>query len=222
MAFRGLAVGAIGSPAKKQRIETKSTHNNFDLIRLFAATQVAIAHTAEHLNFHFGFLKVLEYFPGVPVFFFISGYLIYKSYANIRENNLRIFFTNRILRLYAALYACFFLTVASIYLSGYFSAHEVSFKQLAVWTFTSLTFFQFYNPDFLREYGVGAINGSLWTIAVELQFYILTPILFIAYKKYRKIALAIFIFLIAINAANTFLNIKDGMLFKLFSVSFIP
>ena len=34
------------------------------------------------------------------------------------------------------------------------------------------------HPDFLRGYGVGVLNGSLWTIPVELQFYALVPLIY--------------------------------------------
>ena len=33
-------------------------------------------------------------------------------------------------------------------------------------------------PDFLKEFGFGSYNGSLWTIPVELQFYIVLPVLY--------------------------------------------
>ena len=65
-------------------IESRSTRNNFDLIRLLAASQVAITHSAEHLNLHSWVFDALRFFPGAPIFFFISGYLIYASYANIK------------------------------------------------------------------------------------------------------------------------------------------
>lgn len=209
----------MSSPTQKK---SNATLNNFDIIRLFAASEVAISHTASHLNIEHPILSILGYFPGVPIFFFISGYLIYQSYANIKENNPRIFFTNRFLRLYPALCFCFFITVLSLYLCGYIQTQNFTQKDFAVWVFTSLTFFQFYNPDFLRGYGVGAINGSLWTISVELQFYILTPLLFIGYKRYRKTSVAIAIMLLSVNVANTFLNEKDSIVLKLLSVSFVP
>ena len=53
------------------------TTNNFDLIRLFAASQVAITHASEHLGFNHPIIDAIAFLPGVPIFFFISGFLIY-------------------------------------------------------------------------------------------------------------------------------------------------
>ena len=202
--------------------DAKSTCNNFDLIRLFAAAQVAITHAAEHLDIHSTAIELLHYFPGVPVFFFISGYLIYRSYANVRGTSVRTFFTNRVLRLYPALVLCFALTLGSVWSSGYFATHPAPLGALVAWSVASLTFFQFYNPDFLRGYGTGAVNGSLWTIAVELQFYALTPLVYLAFRRYRRSALAIFALLVAANLANTFLNARGNIALKLVAVSFLP
>jgi peptidoglycan/LPS O-acetylase OafA/YrhL len=63
------------------RFETK---NNFDLIRLIAATQVVLVHSSEHLlKLSYSnslVLSVLHFLPGVPIFFFVSGFLIASSY----------------------------------------------------------------------------------------------------------------------------------------------
>jgi peptidoglycan/LPS O-acetylase OafA/YrhL len=204
-------------------MKSKVAVNNFDLIRLLAAAQVAILHTANHLKIQLpAIFSILEYFPGVPIFFFISGYLIYQSFSNIKEKRLGTFFINRCLRLYPALFFCFFITLLSLSISGYLATQSYTSKDFFTWVFTSLTFFQFYNPDFLRAYGVGAINGSLWTISAELQFYILTPLLFLLYTRYKKISISLAFILILVNLLNTFLNDRSSIAEKLIVVSFAP
>jgi peptidoglycan/LPS O-acetylase OafA/YrhL len=153
-----------------------SKSNNFDLIRLFAALQVATTHSLQHLNVvvPWAFVRdFLQLFPGVPIFFFVSGFLISKSYD--RNPSLRDFSLNRCLRIYPALIVCLVVSVISVIFTGYFRSVTVKTTEFAAWVAAQLTFGQFYNPPFLRHYGVGVLNGSVWTICVELQFYVLTP-----------------------------------------------
>lgn len=199
--------------------------NNFDLIRLFAATQVAITHTASHLGIESRFLDALELFPGVPIFFFVSGYLIYGSYAHsIKGAHPNInFFIKRFLRLYPALWLCFGLSLLSVWQSGYFGTVSVSFRDFAPWALAQATFFQFFNPDFMRGYGVGTLNGSLWTISVELQFYFLTPLLFILINKVNiRVIAALFLMLVCVNVLNAHMNSGEKIYQKLFNASFAP
>jgi len=160
--------------------------NNFDLIRLLAAFEVALGHIFYNLEIEPTgitkfIVKILYMFPGVPIFFFISGFLISKSYEN--NSRLREFFLNRILRLYPGLVVCVAFSIVLVALSGYLDGKEVKWFELVLLFFEKATFFQPYNPDFLRAYGDGVLNGSLWTITVEIQFYLLIPALYIILSR---------------------------------------
>lgn len=150
--------------------------NNFDAVRVFAAAQVAVFHCANHLKLMaFAGPETLFFraLPGVPVFFVVSGFLISMSYE--RNSDVRQYAWNRVLRIYPALWVCLILSIACAALIG-----GVSFfhPKAALWLVAQLTLGQFYNPDFLRSYGTGALNGSLWTIPVELQFYAVLPVMY--------------------------------------------
>lgn len=196
--------------------------NNFDLIRLFAALQVAIIHCATHLDVEGAWLNVFSVFPGVPIFFFISGFLIFQSWVNIRERRAFVFFTNRVLRIFPALYFCVGLSAISLFLSGFLPLAELAQSRFWVWLLSQVTVFQFFNPMFLRDYGVGVVNGSLWTISVELQFYLLTPLLFLLMARGKFAFFTAIVLFFVLNVVNTYLNPGSSIPQKIFSVSFLP
>lgn len=146
--------------------------------------QVALHHSATHLQIDLHdswFFGVTGLFPGVPIFFFISGFLISKSYE--RSPNLVDYVPNRILRIYPGLFVCFWVSLGSVFLAGYFESVEVSALDFLRWIAAQLTIGQFFNPEFMRLYGAGVLNGSLWTIPVELQFYIVVPVLYLVARN---------------------------------------
>ncbi|HEX3048421.1 MAG TPA: acyltransferase [Bacillota bacterium] len=151
--------------------------NNFDLIRLLAALQVFFIHGAEHLKVSLYPLlaKLLYYFPGVPVFFVISGFLVLASFD--RNPNLQSYFRNRCLRIYPALYFSFGLSVIILVSFHFLNPGNFLKPPVLLWYITYLTFFQYFSPDNFQGFGVGHLNGSLWTIPVELQFYLLVPLI---------------------------------------------
>jgi peptidoglycan/LPS O-acetylase OafA/YrhL len=188
-----------------------SKKNNFDLIRLLAAAQVVLGHSLEHLKINEGFLfdlyeNFLKYFPGVPIFFFLSGFLIYWSYD--RNNNLRQYIKNRLLRIYPALWFCTLLTVILlVYFSDKTMVTLFNFSPFYLWLIGQVTFFQFYTPDILRFWGVSTPNGSLWTVIVELQYYISVPLLYFILKFNKKYIL---LFIITSIFTNIFINGLDN------------
>lgn len=204
--------------------------NNFNLIRLVAAIQVAILHIREHLglvNENNIIIDFIRLFPGVPIFFFVSGFLISKSYES--NSHLLEYGENRILRIYPALLVCVTISLLSVWVSGYFYKNNVGFMEILPWYVSQVTILQFYNPDFLRGYGVGVLNGSLWTITVEIQFYLLVPIVYRYYfQRFSNYAKAVQVFLILgfllLNRLYFHYqpDFRDHLLYKLVGVSFLP
>ncbi len=89
---------------------------------------------------------------------------------------------------------------------------------------TQATFLQFWTPECLRGYGCGTPNGSLWTIGVMVQCYVVMWIMYgLLHGKSVKrwiFALATFIVL---NIAKQFSGlILPGIIDKLFGQTFIP
>ena len=152
---------------------TLNRNNNFDLIRLIAAFQVLLWHGAVHLKVFdslFVFLSLIFQFPGVPIFFTISGFLI--SYSLERNNfDLKKYFKNRSLRIFPALWVCTIFTAILLFLFGKMTV----LKDEISWFLAQISFFQFYSSPSLKSWGVGHPNGSLWSIAIELQFYLILP-----------------------------------------------
>ncbi|MEJ6002164.1 acyltransferase family protein [Paucibacter soli] len=194
------------------------TANNFDLIRLMAALQVAIKHALVHMGFASQWTELLGLFPGVPIFFFISGFLIYQSYSHSRS--LGQFAINRLLRIYPALIVCFVVSVALVMFTGYLSWSTLSSRSFLLWVGAQLTVLQIYNAELLRGFGVGVLNGSLWTVAVELQFYVLTPLL--AWLTMRQAWCWILVLVLGAIANLVMSHWTAGFGAKLFSVSFPP
>ena len=73
-------------------------NNNLEWLRLIFATQVMLVHFGQYLKIKIP--SAIKYFPGVPAFFFVSGFLIYASYLNAPG---RRYYENRFLRIFPPL-----------------------------------------------------------------------------------------------------------------------
>lgn len=197
--------------------------NNFNLLRLFAALQVVILHTNGHLkitdqkwywNF---FLEFIRPFPGVPIFFIISGFLIFFSYEK-NYPDYKQYLLNRSLRIFPLLLlSTFLLAIVLVYFNP-----QLKMKDLAIWALGQITIFQFYTPDALRFFGVGTPNGALWTIPVELQFYLVIPFIYLSYKKWgQNIIYIIALCSICIYSLGNWYVVPNSLLDKLLQVTIV-
>ena len=152
--------------------------NNFDLLRLIAASQVALVHGIEHLEVEilYPVAKYLAFIPGVPIFFFLSGLLISAAWE--RNPDFRSFLGNRFYRIFPGLWFCVFLSIVIIVLCGSIFNENMPYFLLVLWGFLQATLLPQWNPEFLNWFGIGVVNGSLWTIPVELCFYLILPVVY--------------------------------------------
>lgn len=163
-------------------------------------------------------------FPGVPIFFAISGFLISRSYE-ARRNDLRSYAVNRGLRIFPGLWVCFAVSLVCMLALGALTPSRMATPSFLAYLIGQLTVGQFYTPGFLKSYGVGNPNGSLWTIPVEIQFYIALPLLYWIGKRLSGKAFDCFLIAVAavsFAAAAAISGRPETMAVKLFGATFIP
>lgn len=195
--------------------------NNFDLLRILAALQVLYVHAVEHLGLTQGWwFQAVSLFPGVPIFFVVSGLLVTASLD--RADTLRTYFTCRFLRIYPALWVCLGVSILTLIPSNI----SVDAAEFVPWLLAQISIVQFYNPDFLRNHGVGVLNGSLWTIPVELQFYLALPVVAFLLARLKRPNLALMLaiagFLVLSRLLLRFMSGQEDIAGKLAGVTVFP
>jgi peptidoglycan/LPS O-acetylase OafA/YrhL len=156
------------------------SRNNLDCMRLILASIVALYHLHFLSDIHtFDFFNSILS-PGFAVrsFFVISGLLIYRSYT--RSSSIRSYFEKRIRRIYPAYFTVIVVTAFALCplsiapASRYFGVGFL--KYLAA----NLVFLNFLFPRLLGLFvhaPNSAVNGALWTLKVEVVFYLFVPVL---------------------------------------------
>lgn len=162
-------------------------------------------------------------FIGVDVFFVISGYLVSSIILNKLENgkfSLLSFYESRLKRIVPAY--IFLLLIVSIVASFLFISTDIySFRKLFFWSliFNSNNYFATLDTYF----GTKSIENPLlhtWTLAVEMQFYLILPLLLLFFKKKRRLnifLLCSIILLLSYSTYSIFIGKKSLMYFSLLS-----
>ena len=145
--------------------------------------------------------KFLRLFPGVPLFFLVSGFLITDSYLNSR--NLKEYFIKRALRIYPALFINILVLELAMYVGKNFNGislfryveYFILYVITACLDLADIIIGAPYNFDgFFSSYP----SGVLWTLSVELSFYILLPFFLCIKKAVIRNLLLVFLFFASI------------------------
>ncbi len=136
---------------------------------------------------------------GVPLFFFLSAFLITELLCREQDSfgqiNIKSFYIRRILRIWPLYFAFFYLIVALTSFTTIFSSPIPGGTQMAFTFFSGNWFITFH------EWQSYCIN-PLWSVSVEEQLYIILPLI-VFYSGKR--GLKIFSFLVLIISYLTIL-----------------
>ena len=146
---------------------------------------------APDLNAYLGYLTfpVIFGWAAVPLFFVLSGYCIHRPHvAKLSQNpeyriDLKTYFIRRLWRIYPVLFAALIFTAAlDPYTLHYFSNDLKTGDNDAMTLWMNLLCLQ----------GVAAptygTNVPLWTLGMEVHFYLFYPLLFWATKRFGPLA----------------------------------
>jgi len=173
-----------------------SEKNNFDFIRLLAATTVLLSHQFPLMG-----LTEIAPLPGnsygslaVAVFFVISGYFVSQSW--IHDPNIWRFIAKRLLRLIPGLagVTLFAILVVGPLVTSY--SLDEYFSNKDTWKFLSNIYLKirFELPGvFISNSYPKAVNGSLWSLPLEAKWYgILAVLGLLRILKFKFLLMGVF------------------------------
>lgn len=207
---------------KKTEKKVDFYNNSFDVFRLIAAISVILLHGFAYFNngkidkpF---FLLPFSFINGVNILFAISAFCICGSFD--RSKNIKDYTKKRISRVVPSLWIALFINTLIIF--GLYYLPNI--KEMFIYFITQFSFLRFYTADWLRGYGVGVPNPSLWTIFVEIQLYVIIALVYPKMKKLNfKSWCIILLFSILLTFVPYFLSSYiPEIIAKFYGQTFIP
>ena len=169
---------------------TDFNKNNLDCLRLILASIVALFHiyALSGLSAFSAFAVYLSPHFAVRSFFVISGLLIYRSYC--RSSSLRSYFDKRVRRIYPAY--CAVILVSAIAFWPLSTLSSWQYFGTGFWKYlgANLLFLNFLSPSLpgvFTSNGISAVDGALWTLKIEVAFYLFVPIMHALSRRFGAI-----------------------------------
>jgi peptidoglycan/LPS O-acetylase OafA/YrhL len=168
-------------PDQLAEVFSMTRQNNFDIVRLLLATIVVFFHIG-YVSGARTFEDLPRYFSGhlaVEGFFAISGFLIFASYE--RSSSLRSYFIKRGARILPGYWLAAALCLFIAFCYGSFHVGRFLFANLTFANFLAPTI-----PGVFQSNPTPVMNGALWTIKIEVMFYIAVPFIVWICRRFNR------------------------------------
>lgn len=180
---------AAGIPVRYRRVTAAGSYvPQIDGLRFLAIMPVLFWHAgirAVRMVPGADYYTALAWLPhgyvGVELFFFISGYIISFPFLAGRPPSLGRFYLRRVYRLEPPYLIAMVGAFLALTLSGYRPTDALSFRgDIPLWQSLAASLVYLHGIIF----GVpSTLNPPAWSLEVEIQFYLLSPFLLLAYLR---------------------------------------
>lgn len=175
--------------------------NNFDFLRFLFAFIVFLVHAyvLSGANQFSIFANFLSSEVAVKSFFVVSGFLIFRSFEN--SSSIKSYFLKRLCRIYPAY---IFIVLLCAFLGCFFSVQSYGeYFSLPVLKYVAanllfLNFLQPNLPGLFENNTIHAVNGALWTLKIEMLFYLFVPFAAIAFRQFGRFKMLTFFYITSI------------------------
>jgi len=140
----------------------------------------------------------------LPIFFVVSGFCIHLTYCQPARPDFRAFYIRRFFRIYPP------YLIPLLFFAFIFPWTRLPFNKLTYWGQLGTHLLMCHN---VSELSVCAINTSYWTLAVEVQLYMLFPLvmLYVRRSSYGRVLLLLAILELCLRAfSNSVYDIPGG------------
>lgn len=129
-------------------------------------------------------------FLGVDLFFVLSGYLIssliIKEYRKTGSLNLYNFYIRRARRLLPAVYFMITVGLVVMVLFNEVLLRKSHLDSIFGYIYSSNWWYIFHKLDYFDSFGAQSPFKHLWSLAIEEQFYMIFPLLFLLVNRKKK------------------------------------
>lgn len=172
--------------------------NNFDLLRFLFAGTVCLVHAYSLADFSEldWIVNTLSSGMAVKAFFVVSGFLIFMSFE--RSSSFSSYINKRIRRIYPAYFtvimlcAISFAAVSSNNIFDYY--FSLTWLKYVIANLVFLNFFQHTLPGVFEFHKLTAVDGALWTLKIEVMFYLSVPVFVWLFRKFSPLVILISIY----------------------------
>jgi peptidoglycan/LPS O-acetylase OafA/YrhL len=165
-------------------------NNNFDGLRLFAAFLVLLSHQFAIVGQpEPSFLGANLGAIGVLIFFSISGFLVAASWRS--DPSVVRYVARRALRIWPAMAVSVVVCIAYVVIFIIPPARRELIPEV-ISGLSSNFYFVWRDADFFQNNPEHFINGSIWTIPIEVQCYVVLACIGVMARKYLRISLIAF------------------------------